>query len=211
MYSVTLIALVISIKYYHRHRELRVFTYYILLSLLEDSTSVYETIMGPDIFFPHVIHGVIANMFMLTEFSVFVYFILQHISTVKRRRAIQIDAVLFFLLVLWTMLRDHRFIIIAGLFPVESFFLVLPPLLYFFELFIRAPSNALKDQPAFWIITGILFLNCCSIPLQFAKAYMGRHAIEWYNLNYLLYALFFFLLIKAYLCKPEPQWESAAG
>ena len=36
---------------------------------------------------------------------------------------------------------------------------------YFFELFKLPKSPKLKNNPAFWICSGILFFYCCSFPL----------------------------------------------
>jgi hypothetical protein len=91
----------------------------------------------------------------------------------------------------------------AGYFLLESVFLVPPCLLYFYERFLTVNLQPLKEQPSFWVVTGVLFLNSCSIPLQLTFGYLGKYREAAFSLNYILYSIFFILLIRAYLCSPE--------
>jgi hypothetical protein len=63
----------------------------------------------------------------------------------------------------------------------------------------------LAAQPAFWVITGILFLNACDIPLLLTARLMGSYFREVFSINYILYIVLFVLLIRAFLCPPESK------
>jgi hypothetical protein len=82
--------------------------------------------------------------------------------------------------------------------------LVPPCLIYFYQLFQTNDPQPLKDQPAFWVITGVLFLKACSIPLLLTVDLMTGYQNSAYTLNYILYTVLFVLLIRAYLC-PSPK------
>jgi len=202
MMLVSLVALVISIKYYHRHRSLKIFTWYILSSLTEDAAGTYHYLAGVDKVIPAMIGGVVTNLFMLAEYIIFTYFMLTYISSVKRKWIIRISSLLFFAIMAFLWIKFPKTIYME-FFSLESLFLVLPCLFYFYELFMKVQAEPLGSQPAFWIVTGILFLNACSIPLSLTIGMMGKYDDAAYSLNYILYILLFILIIRAYLCKPE--------
>jgi hypothetical protein len=63
----------------------------------------------------------------------------------------------------------------------------------------------LKNQPSFWIITGILFLNTSSIPMLLTAGLLGNYSAAAFCLNFILYSILFILIIRAYLCTPVNQ------
>jgi hypothetical protein len=204
MIAASIAALVVSLKYYGRHGKLHLFTWYILLSLFQVATD-YFRIAGNNVGIPRLVAGITGNVFMLYEFILCIYFILLHVSSVTRRRIIKVDAGIYLSFVVFCFCRNYRFIINAVFFFFESLFLVLPCLIYFYELFLGISDRSLKNQPDFWIITGILFLNSCAVPLFLTLGGLGKYEHAAFSLNYILYAIFFLLLIRAYLCRPaEP-------
>ena len=86
---------------------------------------------------------------------------------------------------------------------LESVFLVFPCLIYFYEFFSTATLRPLRDQPAFWVVSGILFVHAGDIPLQMTIHFLGSLQEMAYMLNYILFSILFILLIRAYLCTPE--------
>ncbi len=83
-------ALVVSIKNYRRHRELRIFTFYVLFSLTQDASDFFRCMSPKGAIAPMIIEGCITLGFMLFEFWVWTYFILSHITSVKRRMIVKI-------------------------------------------------------------------------------------------------------------------------
>jgi len=208
----TVAALIIGIVHYKRHRNLRILTWYIAFSLFQDISCSYA--------FPHRHPGnfrvdqmyVTAIGFMLFEFIACNLFILRCIHSPQRRRVIKINALLYFgLMAVDAALTFPDFSRMYDMYAMyyvlpESFFLVLPCLIYFYELFLTRNLRPLTGQPAFWVITGILFLNACEIPLLVASKLLKEsthYFNEAFSLNYILYSILFGLLIRAYLCPPE--------
>lgn len=210
MILVTVAALVISIRYYSRHRNLRIFTYYIAFSLLQSTTDIFALLFvpahgKPTRIFPLVLALTTGLAFMLFEFIICNLFILHYITSPLRRRIIRINALGYFVLLILTFTLASKYIHILpySSLLLESVFLVPPCLFYFYELFQTVNLQPLKEQPSFWVITGILFLNASSIPLQLTEHFLGSYSEAAYTLNYILYIVLFILLIKAYLCTPE--------
>jgi len=210
----TLAALIIGIIRYKRHRDLRIFTWYIAFSFFQDMSCYYaypDRHLGDFRVDQMYITGL---SFLAFEFIVCNLFILRYILSPRRRRIIKINAFLFFgLIAVETALTFPDFSRMYNLTTVyfflpESFFLVIPCLFYFYELFLTKNLRSLSDQPAFWVITGILFLNACEIPLLVASKFLKQSAQFYndaYSLNYILYSILFLLLIRAFLCPPEPE------
>jgi hypothetical protein len=203
MILTTMAALVVSITHYRRHRSLRIFTYYIALSLLADITAFFAFPYPPNWNFRLVVAAITTNAFLLFEFIVCNLFILRYIGSPLRRRIIRINGLLFFGLLIFGVAMTYPHFMMAYYIVLDSIFLVLPCLIYFYGLFSTANLWPLTDQPAFWVVTGILFLHACDIPLQMTIYFLGSHQETAYTLNYILFSVFFILLIRAYLCTPE--------
>jgi len=199
----TLAALVISLAYYKRHRNLRIFTYYIAFSLLADMYAFYAFPYSSNAHFQLVILWATNQAFMLFEFIACNLFILRYTASALRRRIIRINGLLFFGFLILISIRIYPRNLSVSFVLWESIFLVPPCLIYFYDLFLRVTLRPLRDQPAFWIVTGILFLHACDIPLWLTVPFLGKYAEAAYTLNYIFYIMLFILLIRAYLCAPE--------
>jgi hypothetical protein len=203
-------ALMISIIYYKRSSSLHIFTYYIAFSLLQSMADCYFYTSTADEHLRRAVLMIASNSFMLFEFIVFNYFILHNINSRKRRRIVRMNGLLFVGVLIFVVSRTYRHILEGSYFLLESVFLVLPCLIYFYDLFITVSLRPLRDQPSFWIITGILFLNACSIPLLLTLGFLGNYREAAFTLNYILYIVLFILLIRAYLCTPEKLTNAPA-
>jgi hypothetical protein len=203
MVLMTMAALVVSITHYRRHKSLRIFAYYIALSLLSDITAFFAFPYPTDWNFRLVVFIATTNAFLLFEFIGCTLFILRYIGSPLRRRIIRINGLLFFGLLIFGVAMIYPHVMEMYYVVLASVFLVLPCLIYFYELFLTANPRPLTDQPAFWVVTGILFLHACDIPLQMTVYFLGSYQEAAYTLNYILYSIIFILLIRAYLCAPE--------
>ena len=202
MILATIAALIISIKNYRRHRELRIFTFYILFSLTQDASDFYRAMSPREAATPMALEACITLAFMIFEFSVWTYFILSHIASAKRRWIIKTFPIAFVALTIWLI---HMRSGLSSFLLMNCTLLALPCFFYFYEQFLCAHQKPLKDQPSFWIITGILIFNCCSIPLYLIMNAFRKDEQTAFSLNYLLYTLFFSLLIRAYVCNPASK------
>jgi hypothetical protein len=206
----TLAALVVSIVHYRRHRRLRIFMYYIAFSLLQDLIAIIGILYTPGdsrpTGLPVVLEFVSLYGFTFFEFIVYNLFILHYINSPIWRRILRINAWIFFALILLGVSGTFKFL--NHTYPVfefllESISLVPPCLIYFYQLFQTDDPQPLKDQPSFWVITGLLFLKACSIPLLLTVQLMLGYESQVFTLNYILYSLSFVLLIRAFLCPPS--------
>lgn len=203
MIILTIVALVVGSRNFSRQREFRIVTFYVLFSLITDLFDLFRYCAGIDhtTFF----QGVINCLFILFEYTVFSSIILSQVHGIGRRRAIKVFMVLFPIYQIEIIFRHPDIIThYMNFYFFESLFLTFSSLLYFLELFIRPNGGPLKDRPAFWFITGVLFVSCGNIPMLGILGFLGIYWPKAYELNYILYILFFCLIIRAYFCKPYP-------
>ena len=204
MFLATMAALVISIIHYRRHRNLRIFTCYIALSLLQDLSTTYVIYSDAPLWnFWVVLMITLTIAFVLFGFIACNLFILHYIGSPLKRRIIWINGLLYFGILIFAAAKTYFRLSEMFLAVLESIFLVPPCLVYFYELFSTVNLQPLKSLPAFWVVTGILFLNACAIPLYLTVEYLGSYTQVSYTLNYILFSAFFILLIRAYLCPSE--------
>jgi hypothetical protein len=91
---------------------------------------------------------------------------------------------------------------------IEFFFLIVPCIFYFAELFTKQSEKKLLQRPSFWIATGIFFYSFISIPFFFINDYLATSKYEYrYELVALLFCLpfgiSFLFLSKAFTLKTE--------
>jgi hypothetical protein len=205
---VEIVALYVAIKNYRQHRRLRVFVYYTLFSLLQILTpyllgGVANRVLSERIF------GIVSNGFMFFEFTVCALYVYMHLTGRARKRAVVIDALVFLLVLSWVILRRPESIFHPVFFFFESFFLLLPCLLYIYDLFVNPPPGKLRDYPSFWVVTGFLVLNGCSVPLLLGGELMSRFGTYEYVVNFSLYMVLFLSLMRAYYCAPVNRTDNA--
>ena len=76
---------------------------------------------------------------------------------------------------------------------------------YYFDLFRKAPDQKIKSEPSFWIVTGLLFYSCLSVPFYALNDYLrsqfpltiSDNLFAVSNIMIIIMHLFF---IKAYIC-----------
>jgi hypothetical protein len=207
MIVATVAALVVSIKYYGRHKDLRIFTYYVAFSLLEDVIGLWGY-MAPDRRSAYLPIAIAINSFALFEVIICHLFIPHYIMSPKRKLIIKINLFAYLVLLAFILIKKYPASIYTPYFLLGRIFLVLPCLLYFYELFKNVNLQPLKNQPAFWIVTAFLFHSACSIPYALTGAYLGKYQEAATSVLYFLYSIVFLFIIRANLCKPENNAES---
>jgi hypothetical protein len=205
----TIAALIIGIIHYNRHRDLRILTWYIAFSFVQDMAAWYAYPQRPDQHFQITVFHVASIAFILFEFTVCNLFILRHIRSQRRRRMIRASGLLFLgLFISITAIYYPNFYETEYIVP-ECILLTISCLIYFYEIFFNTTIRPLKEQPAFWVVTGILFVNACDVPLLLMLRFMRSYYNEVYSLNYILYIVFFAFLIRAFLCLPGVEAQIA--
>jgi len=193
-------ALIICIMNYRRQREIRIFCFYILFSLTQIATDFYHY-MEPGERLPIKIEALTTLSFLLFENIVCIGFVYSKLVSRKRKLAI-VGLPIFFVIGFLLMLKFKTMVTVFQFFLLDCISLTIPCFLYFYELFLYPSDRPLKNQPVFWVITGILFLNCMSIPLYLSNGLTVHDSYKAFSLNFLLYALFYSLIARAFLCRP---------
>ncbi len=132
----TFIALIFSIRYYWRHRTLRVFTYYIFFSLLADIADLWDRAYGGIEYGKHVVLNIYYNSFIVFEFLVSSLFILYYVKNSSRRLAIKTTIIVY--LAMFSMITFVHVDFLPRIMYIiaESVLLVFPCLIYYYELFV---------------------------------------------------------------------------
>lgn len=203
MIFVCLIAFIFSLRYYRRHRALRIVPYYIAIWLLMDGVEFYNYISPRGDRFANALDNIGAVIITIFEFCVFSLLILRFIEGARRRLAIKLNTVIFFIAEIFLYFRAYPRNPIISMCMLEAAALVLPCVFYFYELFTNMNTKALKDRPSFWIVTGIIYQGVYNACLTLSMAYMGRFSDGAYDFAILFYCILFVLFMRAYKCKPE--------
>lgn len=115
---------------------------------------------------------------------------------------------LFLLSALFSWFYNDFFVIAPAAFSiVNSVCIAIPCFFYFREIFKSPPLTNLIHQPAFWIVSGFLFMVVCTLPFYLLQDYIYENMFylfdQMYVLNNVFYCLLFLLISKAFLCKQE--------
>ncbi len=208
--GITVAAFVVSKIYSKGDRRVRFITYYITVALINDILCVTSDLCIKNEELRIKIPGMFISLFTLIEITIFFIYIYTNILNRRRKNIVIGILIFFFLFSFFIQFRNHLFYnyyqTISWAFVFESLCLIIPCLLYFFELF-TLPKIILQQHPSFWIVTGILFYASCSIPIFLLNDYINKNIPECYNiifsLNYILYSILFLLFIKGYICRKK--------
>jgi hypothetical protein len=201
----TLIAFIFSLKYYGRHRTLRLLSYYFALFLLAEAIEFYLYISPTGERFALLLASICFDTLTIFEFCVFSLLILHYIAGAGRRLAVKLNTVIFFIAEIILFFRTFPRTSDIPLGLLEAIALVPPCVIYYYELFTSMNTKALKDRPSFWIVTGILCQAICNSSLILSMEYMGRFGDGAYAFGILIYCILFVLLMRAYRSSPEER------
>jgi hypothetical protein len=196
MLAMGLAALAVSAIYFKRHREMRLFFYYMVFSVSQICADM-AVHLSPKSRLLAIVSGIVTLCFMLFENIACTLFIRRQLRSATHRRiaigtliafGVSTAAVMFFKKGIFAFL------------VIDCVTLTIACFLYFFELFLYTPDRPIEDKPAFWVITGILFLNCCSIPMYLSTNKANIYFDKYFALNLILYIVLYSMLIRAFLC-----------
>ena len=211
MFVVTFIAFVVSIWHWNKNKQLRIITIYIIVAFLNDLICNYYGLFCSNEELKNYILDLSVKSFMIIEIIIFLVYLHTNISSNKMKMIIKIIFISFFLVIfiiqkITPQFYSSYYYSISWIVVWESLCLLIPCLSFFYELF-TSPQITLKNHPPFWIVTGILFYNACSMPIFLLHDYLKKNLHVYYNiffsLNYILYTILFSLFIIGYLCKKE--------
>lgn len=201
----TIVTACIAYKNRNRFKILRFFLPYSIFSTIQTLESFTGAVLYPEIAWET--NSVAVYIFILIEFFVFYNFLFQIIKR-KSLKIIMFGLALGFA---YTAIRTWwigSFSSFPLLFIIaNSICIFIPCLFYFFEVFKTPALTSLSNLPAFWIVSGFLFMVTCTLPFYLLEGYLSKYIrefyVEAYILNNLFYCLLFLLISKAFLCKPK--------
>lgn len=108
-------------------------------------------------------------------------------------------------LVLSLIFNWHKFFFLIDAF---GFILLILPCLIYYKKYILNTESSIKltQRPSFWIVTGVFFFSCMSLPFYLGEHFLSFSSKRQFNLlapffYYTPLALNYFSLSKAFLCK----------
>ena len=178
---------------------LKLFPFFLFLTLLVELTGAF--LMATN-------NTPLYNFFSIFEFIFYLYIIKNIIHNKRIRKIITIVMVLYPIAALINI-----FFILGSVnklhittYSLGCLLIVIFSIYYFYELFKSTASVNLKREPAFWIITGLLFFYTCSFPIfgfaNFISAVIAKNiGGVLVIINVILYVLF----AVAFLCRTRIQ------
>ena len=167
-------------------------------------------------FYPELFFGLasyIDYLFTLVEMVIFSHFYYQLIKSRLVKRIILFANGLFIGFFVYMAITDQgRYSYISEekqtvVYTIESLILLFPCICYVIELFKKQPTSTLKNQPEFWVSTGVLFFMACTLPYSLLENYITKNfddvILASYSIFHVFYILLFLMIIRAYLCKPK--------
>jgi len=141
-------------------------------------------------------------LFHFIFLSLFIYRVLPNKNVSKK---IKLVFFLFLFIIIFCVFTNDQNIPPYQAYSFTNFALVIFCCFYYLQLFESMPTINLLKEPSFWIISGVFFCMCATIPLTSLRGYL-YHNIP-YNLylsmggiGFFAYGVMHLFFIKAYLC-----------
>lgn len=206
-----LATIVVSIKHKKKFRILKYFPIYaasFLIGLIFNRLCTTNHV--PNMLFP--VSTYLDYFLTLLELMIFSHFYYQLVKSHSLKTFIILSNSLFVLFFILMGVSDKNFYskgisesTQSIVYTVEGIILLILCLFYFYELFKKLAVVNLKNEPVFWVSTGLLFFVACTLPYSLLENYMDRYypnfSFMLYSLFYLFYTILFIMIIRAYLCK----------
>ena len=152
-----------------------------------------------------IVSGVIHSSLLIFHFiflSIFIYRILPN-----KRLSVYFKLLFFLILfiILFCLFTNDLSMPQHKAYAFTNFGLVLFCCLYYFQLFEAMPTVNLLKEPSFWIINGVLFCMCATIPLVSLSGYLIANMpydlhLSMGGIGFFAYGGMHLFFIKAYLC-----------
>jgi len=214
--GVLVTALIISIRDRKKHLSLRFFPFY-FSCLLIVFLSLYVNMYSKEVITYSLtkfnFHHYIDYFSTLIELLIFVHFFTQVIEDRLFKKILIAITALFILYYFIELYFDKRFsrsiseTTQSRVYTIESLILLIPCFAYFYELFKKPPILNLRQEPAFWTISGLSFFITCTLPYSLLENYLRNNYLylmtTLYSVFYIFYILLLLMIIKAYSCSPK--------
>lgn len=216
LYFVLSISLIVALKNSKKHEILKYFPLYISSLLIVCLTNELNNLTydsNRQIKYFSGVANYLDYSFTFLEMIVFSHFFYRTTKSNIERRIIIFLNTCFLVYFAYMPFTDAKFyhsiseITQSKVYTIEGAILLLICLFHFIEIFKELPTINLKNEPIFWVSTGLLFFLICTLPYSVLENYIDKHyggvGSSLYSLFYIFYIVLFLMIIRAYLCKPK--------
>jgi hypothetical protein len=178
---------------------LKLFPPFLLATIIIESVASYlAAIRKPN--------AVVYNFFTVFEFCFYLYVISLIVSVKQMKKAIIITMILYGLIAITNIIFIQKLETFHTVtYAFGCLLIVAACIYYFFELFKIPRSVDLKNNPAFWICSGLLFFYCCGFPLfgltNFLSGISKLIIRNFYSIIVILNIFLYSLFTIAFLCR----------
>lgn len=212
------ITLIIALKNDKKHAILKSLPFYISSLLLVFLSGAFVSLswkLKYHFLFFVGLSSFIDYTFTFIELITFSIFFYQLLNNRAMKKLIVISNFIFSILFFYMFFSEPSFhnkisdITQSKVYTLEGIILLVFCIFYFFELFKKSLAIQITNEPAFWVSTGLFFFLTCTLPFSLIENYIRNKypelIISYYSIFYIFYILLFSMLIRAYLCKPQPR------
>ena len=204
MLAMQIVATIICWTNRRKFPRLNIFHFYPIAGIIQFSAYVVAGFFSNREFAFMVVHSSV-NVFTLVEVALFFMIALRELMN-KRFRIVLFSGLIVFVvycIIVWST-SSAFFNNSSRIYPIESVIMLIPPCLYFINLFKVPPTLNLFDQPIFWINVGAFITFSCILPLNFLQLIIQKYVdanFDLYYINYLCYTVNYFFISRAYRCR----------
>ena len=198
-----LVSFLVSLSVYFNSKScpfyLKLFPPFLLATLAVESLGVYLSSIGkPNVW--------LYNFFTVFEFCFYLFVISRIVNNIQVKKNIRVTQILYAVIAIVNIIFIQKMKVFHTVtYALGCLLVVVFCIYYYFELFKNPKSVKLKNNPAFWICSGLLFFYCCGFPLYgltnfisgISKLIIRNFFAIIIILNIFLYSLF----TIAFLCR----------
>lgn len=212
MILLNIVFLLVAFRYRQKEKWNRLFIIYGLVTLLQDFLTGFK-----DTPILKLVNEYSIIIFILIELIIFYAIFYTQFSQKRAKSMISITAKIFGVTsvlissCIFFFASPTTLTLFEGyLSVVASILLLIPSFYYFYILFTTPPEKNLLQEPFFWIITGIAFLNGLNIPVFLLYNFFIKE-YTLYSINYAANCILFILFIISLLCNKKQKSVSIIG
>jgi hypothetical protein len=186
-FIITICFVVACVLNYKKLGPLKILLLYAAISLAQAILAIYISVYTEINYQKVQLVQMSISIFTVVELILFYLFILKSISLGKIKACIKILLCLFIAYTgLYWSLTDSFNTTSSFLTLIESYFIVLACLLYYYQLIVSPPILQIPENPTFWVITGMLSLMVFIIPIVLNRRNIFMKDLKIYNNVYLI-------------------------
>ena len=150
-------------------------------------------------------YGILHNSSLIIHFAFLTFFISKFLANKKLSNIVFFIFIVLLLMILLFLFTNDLSQQQSKAFAVSNFGLVIFCFFYYYQLFESMPRINLLSEPSFWIVNGIFFSMCATIPVLLLRSFLtDTISADFYSIVVAIipfsYGIMHLFFIKAYLC-----------